>query len=357
MLISRPGEDRDSHEENFTAGTPFGSSVCAVTVTYGERRHLLRRVLASLLKEEAIRRIVVVSNGAQWNVRALAREVASDTIEVVELGNNFGFGAGFAAGIKRACELGPELIWLLDDDNEPQGNALAERLVAYASLRAEFSQDKVAVVALRPGPDWRISAGLLPAHIKTRPSSSWSFHVFDVPSKIWHRTPWGSSQGGGTLPPLIETEVGPYGGLLFHRDTVKRYGLPRQDFILYRDDLEFTHRIPRDGGAIRLVTSAIIDNLDPPWYASRSASSFQAWLEEGASDMRVFYEARNRTHMDSHCLPHNRLMYWFNRHVYCTTLRIFVLALRRMARFRLLQTAIGDGMAGRRGIAPRFPLP
>jgi GT2 family glycosyltransferase len=337
--------------------SPIGSSVCVVTVTYGDREHLLREVLMSLLEQTAIRRIIVVNNGALWNVPALAGELGPDRVDVVELPSNRGSGAGFTAGIKRACEFGADFIWLLDDDNKPEPGALSQLLAAHAHLRARYSEDDLAVVALRPVLEGRISSGLLPTRMSDRPSSFWSFHVFDLPHKIWCRMPGGRPQAVTELPPLIEAEVGPYGGLLFHRAVVEKYGFPRQDFVLYRDDLEFTYRITRGGGALRLVTSAIIIDLDQPWHAGHQfENSFQAWLDRGSSDMRVFYEARNRAYMDTHCFPHNRLMYWVNRRVYCFFLWIFALVFQRTDRYRLLRSAIADGIAERLDMAPRFPL-
>jgi GT2 family glycosyltransferase len=357
MLTRKVGGNFGLRPPEAQAGSQLAGSLCAVTVTYGDRQHLVRQVLIALLRETAIQKIVVVSNGAPWNIRMLAGELAPCRIEVVELESNQGSAAGFAAGIKRACEFGADFIWLLDDDNKPEPGALAELLAAYAHLRVSYSEENLAVVALRPALEGRISRGLLPARTDARQSSFWQFHIFDVPYKIWCRMPWGRPRAVELLPPLIETAVGPYGGLLFHRAVVEKHGLPRLDFVLYRDDLEFTSRITRGGGAIRLVTSAIIFDLDESWYASRRfGNSFQAWLEKGSSNMRVFYEARNRAYMDSHCLPHNRLMYWLNRRVYCFALWMFALIFRRMDRYRLLQSAIADGLAGRLGIAPRFPL-
>lgn len=349
---NRPQVRKDEAEKS--AGAP---SVCAVTVTYGDRQHLLRQVLVAILRQPAVQTIVVVSNGAPWDVKALAGKLSPGKIKVVDLQVNGGSAAGFAGGIKRACELGADYIWLLDDDNEPQENALSELIGAYVRLRSDFPEDSLAVVALRPMLEWRISTGLLPRRLNDRPSSFWSFHVLDLPHKIWCRTPWGRPRAVETLPPLIETAVGPYGGLLFHRTVIEKHGLPRQDFVLYRDDLEFTYRITRDGGAIRMVTSATITDLDESWHTKdRVGTSFRSWLETTRSEVSVFYDARNRTYVDSHCLPHNRLMYWVNRRIYCFVLWIFALSSRRMDRYELLQSAIADGLAGRMGMVSTFPL-
>lgn len=331
-------------------------SVCAVTVTYGKRQHLVRQVLTALLKEPAIHKIVVVSNGVQWDVQTFAAELGVDKIEVVNLQSNQGSAIGFAAGIKRACELGTDFIWLLDDDNEPQEGALGELLAVYVHLADTLANDNMAVIAHRCTRPTGPGTGVPPSRLRRRPSSFGNFHAFDIPYKLWRRSPWWRPYPIEELPPLIEAQSGPYGGLLFHNAVIKRHGLPRKDFVLYGDDTEFTHRITRNGGIIRLVTGAKVVDLEPSWhFVKRFSNSFRGYLQ-GGNDTRLFYGTRNQTYLDSHCLPHRRLMFWINRQVYCLGLLFFALSLRRFDRYCLLQKAIRDGLEGRMGVHPEYPL-
>lgn len=329
-------------------------SVCAVTVTYGDRQRLVRQVVAALLGQDAIVKVVVVSNAACWSVKTLGEELGPERVEVVELKANRGAGAGFSAGIKRACELGAELVWLIDDDNQPQKDALPELLEAYSRLNHDFPKDKLAVLAFRPN---HLEAAAAGWRLKRRPSSFWGFHVVDIPCKLWRKTPWGRPGMPKKLPALVEMMDGPYGGLLFHRAVIEKHGLPREDFVLYADDTEFTYRITRDGGALRLVTSAALIDLESSFHHAERC--FWGSLQYGlgrSSDLRTFYDARNRAYMDSHCLPHNRLMLWINRQVYCFTLRFLASAFHSTDRYRLLKRAIADGLEGRLGMHPEYPL-
>lgn len=340
-----------SHTDKAVSG-----SVCAVTVTYGKREHLLRKVLIAILKLPQIRSIIVVNNGAQWDVQALATELAPKRIEVMNIQCNRGSAMGFATGIRRACELGVDFIWLLDDDNEPQERTLAELLAAYASLRMSIAKENLMLLAYRPVHQRSVAYSAPPGHSEQRPSSFWHFHVFDVPQKLWRHTPWGRLRFRETLPPQVEMSNGPYGGLLFHPAVIETHGLPRADFALYDDDVEFTYRITNRGGTIRLITAARLVDLDESWHFTKNyGNSFRLWLESN-NDTRVFYGARNHTYLDTHCYPHNGLMYWINRKAYCLVMWVFAVFLRRIDRYRLLQSAIRDGLAGRLGIAPRFPL-
>jgi GT2 family glycosyltransferase len=331
------------------------ATICVVTVTYGGRSEFVKKTLNAAFSE-GIHQAVVVDNGASWDVTSWAREVGRGRVNVVRLGTNLGSAAGFAAGIKRACELGAEFIWLLDDDNQPGSDALSALLAAYADLSERFAKDSLAVLAFRPDHQRDLAAGVPLHRLRRRHSSFLGFHLFDVPYKIWRRTPWGRPRVNGTLPPLVEMDFAPYGGLLFHRDLVERHGLPQSDFVLYADDTEFTFRITHGGGAIRLVTAAGMADLEASWRVRGSfGSAARAWLN-GASDTRIFYGARNQTYLDSHALPHERFLFWVNRRVYCLALWAVAVISRRTARYRLLQTAIEDGLAGRLGAVANFPL-
>lgn len=337
-------------------GPTHSRPVCAITVTHGDRRRLMKQVLLSLLKEPAIGKVVMVTNGVAWDVQALASELDSARVEAIEFDRNRGSSAAFAAGIKRACELEPEFIWLMDGDNEPQGDALARLLDAHADLSKSLPKDNTAVVAFRPSQQTDLAAGTPLSRLKKRRSSFLGFHIFDLPAKLWRRTPWGRRWTPQALPAFIDMPVAMFGGLLFHRAVVEKHGLPREDFILYADDSEFTNRITQSGGAVRLVTAAKIADLDAPWFVERRyRNAFHTWLE-GGPDSRVFYSARNHVYFESHCLPHSRLMFWLNRRAFYAVLWTFALIFRRPERYRLLRRAFRDGLAGRLGVASDLPL-
>lgn len=325
-------------------------SICAAVVTYGDRRHLVRPVLIALLEEALIWKIVLVNNGARWDVKALADELGPDRIEIVALGSNRGSGPGFAVAVEKACEMGAEFIWLLDDDNRPEPGAVSELLAAYTSLSCEFPKDRLAVVGFRPLFDARLASGEPLGRIKARPSTFFGFHLLDVPYQLWRRRPWRRSHPPQALPNLVEVDSAPYGGLLFHRSVIEKHGLPRADFVNYGGDTEFTLRITRDGGAIRLVTSARLLDLERGWWARNGGpgNPFGVWLERGG-DARIFYSARSTAYLYSHCWPRKASMLWINRQVFCLGLWLHALILRRWDRYSLIRRGIEDGLAGRLG--------
>ena len=334
---------------------PGVSSVTVVTVTYGERRNLLRQVLDAL-PAQGVDKVVVVDNGAHWPVKSELTAAYGDLVDVVEIGRNTGSAAGFAAGIQRALDLGAEYLWLLDDDNRPAPGCLAALANAYRDLRQMHAPDRLAVLAFRPEHQADVATGVPLTYVNPRRNSFRGFHVLDIPYKFWRRTPWGRPRVRGALPARVDLGVAPYSGLLLHRSVVERFGLPRADFVLYADDTEFTYRLTKAGGCIPLITDAVIDELESSWSQRQSSTnSFSILLHQG-SDFRVYYSTRNQAYFETNCHPHNGIMFAVNRTCFFALLTGYALLTGRRARLALVRNAERDGRAGRLGMDPRFPL-
>lgn len=326
-----------------------------VTVTYGDRRELLRQVLDAL-PAQGVARVVVVNNGAFWPVKDELSTAYVNLVDVVEMDRNTGSAAGFAAGIARALDLGAEYLWLLDDDNRPTSDCLATLIEAYEDLRKEHHRDLVAVLAFRPDHQSDVAAGVATKHITPRKNSFRGFHLLDIPYKIWRRTPWGKPNIQHGLPARVHLDVAPYSGLFFHRAVVERFGLPRADFVLYVDDTEFTYRLTKAGGCIPLITSAVLDELESSWsQRQNSANSFRVLLHQG-SDFRVYYSTRNQAYFETNCQPHDRMMFAVNRLFFFTLLTGYAFLTGRRTRLTLVRDAEHDGRTAQLGAHPRFPL-
>ena len=332
------------------------ASIFAVTVTYGQRRHLLEQMLVATLAE-GIRDIVIVDNGAGWDVGELASQFPDASLHLVPMGSNQGSAAGFAAGISAAMQAGAEMIWLLDDDNRPLPGALHALLEAYNALLAQGGgRQDTAVVAFRPEHQADVAMGVPQARINPRRSSFLGFHVLDIPYKLWRRTPWGNPQPRHGLPATIKLDIAPYSGLLLHREAIEAIGLPRTDFVLYADDSEWSYRITRRGGRIVLVTTAHVEDMESSWNIKQRFGTSLSGLLCGPGDSRAFYSTRNAAFLCTHCQPGNRLLRVINRTTYLVLLWLLAWAKGRRGRYRLLNQAIRDGVAGRLGLHPEYPL-
>lgn len=314
--------------------------ITVVTVTYGNRRALLEQVIAQVLRE-GVEHIVVIDNGARWDVSA----ISDHRISVVRFGRNVGSALGFARGMACAVDSGSEYIWLLDDDTVPVAGCLEVLVHAYKALRTEYASNMLAVLAWRPG-----HAGAT-SHAINR-SSFLGFNVTDVPARIFRRLVGVRVN----TTPAQELAVAPYGGLLFSRDLVRTHGLPNPDFVVGADDTEFTYRITRAGGTIRLVPSAKIRDLEVSWHLrGRSGGSLERWLFSRAN-ARAYYAARNLAYFETHCRTNTTIMLSINRLVYETVLVLFALVTGRLSAYRTLRRAVSDGRSGRLGERNEFLL-
>lgn len=331
------------------------NNVVQVTVTYGNRKYLLQQVVDAA-QSTAVSKVVIIDNGATWPLRSKLNDIYRDFVDVVEMGHNTGSAPGYAAGIQRALDLGAEFIFLLDDDNRPEPGALPTLLQTHAELARNVPRDRLAVLAFRPSHQGDVADGVPARRVNPRPSSFLGFHVLDIPYKLWRRTPWGRPRLRHGLPARVDMTMAPYGGLLLHRDAVQTIGLPDPGFVLYGDDTEWTYRLHRCGGRIVLVTAARVDDLESSWSLKSSfGTSFNAFLS-GTGDLRAYYGLRNAAYFFHHCHARRNPMFWVNVHTYKMVLGIFAVASGKTARYSLLMRAMRDGIAGRLGVNPEFPL-
>jgi GT2 family glycosyltransferase len=324
--------------------------VTVVTVTFGARQALLQGLLRECIAQ-GVGRIVVVDNGCSWD-RSTVQEAGGNRIEVVRLAGNLGSAGGYAAGIERALAGDAQYVWLLDDDNLPEQGCLGHLLDAYLHL-IPMSNGRLAVAALRVA---QATAAIDYPPSRERAGSFMHFHLLDVPRKIWIRIAGGSRRRDlRALPEIVYLNEYPYSGLLFHRSTLESLGLPRRDFVLYMDDIEFTRRLRGIGGLLAVVTRARVRDLE----ANVSGDSQLFGALRRWDRWRSYYLHRNKVWLDNHpkrCKD-RPLEYYINMTAWLSVLFMVALTTNRLSEFGVLLTAIGDGLRGRMGPNDEFPLP
>lgn len=334
-------------------GNQQGQDVCIVTVTYGSRQNMLLQMLARSI-DEGVKSYVVVNNGATWNVNEIKDSFPDLEIEIVNMSRNSGSALGYASGIQRAYDVGKPFIWLLDDDNQPEMGCLKRLLEAYQDeiLNTEF--DSLAVLAFRPEHHKDVTLGIPQEFINSRRNSFRGFHIVDIPYKIWRRTPWHRTMK--EISQRIKLNFAPYSGLLFRRELIDKIGLPDKSFILYGDDTEFTWRITSLGGKIMLITTALIHETESSWnQKSIYENSFKILLF-GENDFRVYYNTRNQAYFDKYIYCKSIVCFNLNYIFYMVILRILSYFYRKTDRFKLIKSAVNDGLTGNLGLNSRYLL-
>ncbi len=239
--------------------------VVAVVVTFN-RIDLLRRLVARLREVPDVDEILVVDNASTDGTGAWLREQA-DLLSRT-LAHNSGGAGGFHDGLAWAMERGADLAWLMDDDGLPAHGCLATLLKRTdldfwgPAVLAEHDLDRLCFPIRLPGG-----------------------------TQVVHRM---SEVEAAAQDGLIPGVVIPFNGVLVTRDLVERIGLPRAEFFIWGDDVEYLWRAERAGARIATVVDAhfahpATDDLGTAMMRGRTT------YNHTASDLKHYCMARNNT--------------------------------------------------------------
>lgn len=313
------------------------TSVHVVMVTYGQRLELIQRALDSLLEEPLVKAIHVVSNAASFEIPQHQK------IKPLLLRENSGSANGYKVGIVQALSDAPDFVWLLDDDNVGVDDALPRLLKHYEQLAVTHSL--LAVAARRPG------RAITPVTKLGEPSFL-GFRSKSLPGKLLAQ--FRRRQKSIPTAPTLAAYC-PFGGLLFPANLIEVIGLPREDFVLYADDLEFTSRIPQAGGQLYVIPEVQVDDLAESWNISEEkASSLNRWLS-APGDSRAYYSARNLAYLEQ-TRSSNSWRFRCNRAIYTVFLAVYATVFGKSDRFKILLQAFADAADGRLGRNEQYPL-
>jgi GT2 family glycosyltransferase len=205
---------------------PPSPIVTAVVVTYNRAAVLAGTLQAVLTQSTRPHRVLVVDNASTDGTSTM---LATDYpgVDVLTMPDNAGFGAGLAAGMRRAVAEGADFCWLLDDDSSPARDALSALLAAARSFPA---------------------AGLL--------GFSGGALRWGVPE----RSPFDDGAVGAVLGTVsvYSRDWSLVDGALVPRRTAERVGYPRSDFFMMMEDIEYTGRIRRSGAAVLVLQPDLI---------------------------------------------------------------------------------------------------
>ncbi len=241
-------------------------TVCAVVVTYN-RADLLDVCLRALGNQtHTVDHIIVVDNASTDHTSDVLD--AHPNLDVVRLPSNAGSAGGFAAGIKRAAEREWDLVWVMDDDVEPEPQALTFLIEAMEPGVAASGPVKV-------GSDGEVQ----PLHIAQ----------YDLARMRKQAVVPGERE-------VVDVSFLSFVGLLIRGD-VARSETPRSDFFIDADDTEYCVRLSQHGRLVGVGSSRVIHHNKQAQHTRRALG--RTVLTKGK--WRVYYAVRNpllisRTH-------------------------------------------------------------
>ena len=159
-------------------------------------------------------------------------------IHYIRLYEDVGGSGQFYEGVKRAYEEGYDWIWLMDDDAEPKIDAL-EKLVRYKDL-----PDCITLAPIVTLPNGCICD----AHRGYLRNFDRIFPMIQVPVKL-------DMIENKFLP--IQIDFVSFVGPLIKRDAIRIIGLPKKEFFIHHDDVEYCIRL-RKAGKIYLIPDSVI---------------------------------------------------------------------------------------------------
>ncbi|MDR3723201.1 MAG: glycosyltransferase [Terracidiphilus sp.] len=332
--------------------------ITAVTVTYGNRGNLVEKCLVAVLSNGACR-AVVVNNGGKSPITENMKEKYGKRIICVERNTNGGSAAGYYDGITSAISSGAEYIMLLDDDNCVKEQTIMKLKQTFTKLCSQESLDGICVLGNRYVQNGMEVLAKNSKSRRKRGDAFLEFHLSDKFDKAYRmltsRIKSQKEEGKKQKVKLIPRSSAPYGGLMFHKSLIDRFGLPDRRFVLYQDDLEFTSRVVSGGGKIWMDTEAQIEDIEMSWHVSdKRLTKIETWLCSG-SDLRVYYTARNMAYLETYGHRPSG-MRKLNKAVYISLLFCLAVIMKKLKRFRLILSAVQRGEKGILGFDSKYPL-
>ena len=226
--------------------------VAAIVVTFNRRDVLAVTLKAIMSQERPADLLFVVDNDSQDGTREMVEAEFPQAIHV-RMPDNLGFAAGLAEGMTRALERGADFCWLLDDDSRPSPPALRRLLEATGSVA------RLGILGT--------SGGMLRWGVPDR-----------RPGRLRRAPVRGSSR-------LYRCDFALVDGALVARSAIEAAGVPRKDFFMMFEDIEYTSRVRRAGWQVLLLDEDLIQREYLGSGGPAAGGSAPPW--------RGYYQARN----------------------------------------------------------------
>lgn len=207
------------------------SKICAVVVTYNRKELLLRNIKATLSQTVSVD-ILIFDNHSTDGTELYLREngvLDLDNVHYFYNSVNSGGAGGFCEGMKKAVQMGAELIWLMDDDGYCYN---ADTLNALVSAIPDDSADFILNATVVCNDDLDLTFG---------------FIGIDSYSELKQ-----SAKGNN-----YDGYINPFNGTLISKGCVERIGFPHGEFFIYGDEHEYMLRALKNNILVRTVVDAL----------------------------------------------------------------------------------------------------
>lgn len=242
----------------------MNSKITTVIVTFNRKALLEKCLLSIAAQTHAPDRVLVVDNASTDGTPTWAAQWLSHSLpqaELIALHQNTGGAGGFSEGLRVAVEGGADWVWMMDDDAEPQPDALAQ--------------------LMRIATDPHNVYGSLATHGE---ETSWPMTLLGTPQLTTSRV--------SEIPERAVVQMLPFLGFLIHSELVATIGLPDSGFFIAADDVEYCLRAQESGATIFVAGKSHIEHPKSRPYEVRLLGYTLTALE--LPPWKRYYDTRNR---------------------------------------------------------------
>jgi rhamnopyranosyl-N-acetylglucosaminyl-diphospho-decaprenol beta-1,3/1,4-galactofuranosyltransferase len=288
-----------------------------VVVTFN-RLPLLQRLVHRLGEVPGVSEVLVLDNASVDGTGAwLAGQQATGETPLLArtLEHNRGGAGGFHDGLAWAIDRGADLVWLMDDDGLPEPDCLGT-LLAHGNDYDFWGP----VVVDEDDPERLVFPIRLPGGTRV---------VGDV-----------AQVRAAARDGVLADVVIPFNGVLVTKELVDRIGLPREEFFIWGDDVEYLWRAREAGARVATVAEArvlhpSVGELGTPMMWGRTT------YNHSPSDLKHYCMARNNlVNLRDYRGPLHALAFVVK------TVWFYTVTRPSLARLRLSASAMRAGLAG-----------
>lgn len=250
------------------------NDIAVVIVNYNKCELLLKCLEHVNLFENVPETIIVVDNNSCDNSVAAVKEKYRNVI-LIENKSNIGGAAGFNCGIKRALETECEYVYLMDNDVEPERNALEELLKALRLYENAAAAGSKGFYCFDRSVIWQ--AGCM---------FSWLLQV-----KIHRENGRKDSEKHNRIESV---DYMPAFSLLVRRSAICDVGLMDERFYIYMDDADWCFRMRENNWKILYVPSSkvyhhVSAEIPSPFSIYYSTRNFLLLFKKHCSQNLLFF--------------------------------------------------------------------
>ncbi|PTY38055.1 hypothetical protein BGP77_16500 [Saccharospirillum sp. MSK14-1] len=242
--------------------------ICAVVVTFNRQQALLHCLHHLRQQSRPVDRIIIVDNASTDGTQQALQQAGwldDDNTHYIKLFNNTGGAGGFYRGIQAAMSQPVDAIWLMDDDGYAPEHCLEQLLEQYQHF--DFYG---------------------PLVVNEAEQLSFPIRLKGEHQPLRHRKDALERASDGVLHDVLI----PFNGVLIKGPLVQQIGLPRPEFFIWGDDIEYRLRAQAAGARIGTLSEV---NFYHPYQGGIGQTMLFGRLHfnDGRSRLKIYCQSRN----------------------------------------------------------------